>query len=113
MIVLGSGLAGLTVALELADSHDVIVLSKRSLQESATSWAQGGIVGVIDELDNIDSHVSDTVKAGAGLVDREVAQTIALHSTSAIEWLIDRGVPFTSDPDGPKGLHLVREGGHS
>lgn len=85
MIVLGSGLAGLTVALELADSHDVIVLSKRSLQESATSWAQGGIVGVIDELDNIDSHVSDTVKAGAGLVDREVAQTIALHSTSAIE----------------------------
>ncbi|MGA1471106.1 MAG: L-aspartate oxidase [Burkholderiaceae bacterium] len=113
VIVLGSGLAGLTVALELADSHDVIVLSKRSLQESATSWAQGGIVGVIDELDNIDSHVSDTVKAGAGLVDREVAQTIALHSTSAIEWLIDRGVPFTSDPDGPKGLHLVREGGHS
>ncbi|MGA0808309.1 MAG: L-aspartate oxidase [Burkholderiaceae bacterium] len=113
VIVLGSGLAGLTVALELADSHDVIVLSKRSLQESATSWAQGGIVGVIDELDNIDSHVSDTVEAGAGLVDREVAQTIALHSTSAIEWLIDRGVPFTSDPDGPKGLHLVREGGHS
>jgi L-aspartate oxidase len=113
VIVLGSGLAGLTVALELADSHDVVVLSKRSLQESATSWAQGGIVGVIDELDNIDSHVSDTMKAGAGLVDRGVAQDIALHSMSAIEWLLDRGVPFTPDPDGPRGLHLVREGGHS
>ena len=70
VIVLGSGLAGLTVALELADTHDVVVLSKRSLQESATSWAQGGIVGVIDELDNIDSHVSDTVTAGARLSAR-------------------------------------------
>ena len=113
VVILGSGLAGLTVALELADAHKVVVLSKRSLGESATSWAQGGIVGVIDELDNIDSHVADTLDAGAGLVDEAVARQMACHSSSAIEWLIDKGVLFTADPEGPKGLHLVREGGHS
>lgn len=113
VIVVGSGLAGLTVALELAKTHRVVVLAKRSLQESATAWAQGGIVGVIDELDNIQAHVADTLEAGAGLVDEAVAREIANHSADAIQWLIDQHVPFTEDPQGPKGLHLVREGGHS
>ncbi len=113
VVILGSGLAGLTVALELADAYKVVVLSKRSLGESATAWAQGGIVGVIDELDNIDSHVADTLDAGAGLVDEAVTRQIARHSSSALEWLMNKGVSFTADSEGPKGLHLVREGGHS
>lgn len=113
MVIVGSGLAGLTVALELAPAHRVMVLAKRSLEESATAWAQGGIVGVIDELDNIDAHVADTLEAGAGLVTESVARDIANHSPDAIQWLIDQQVPFTEDPQGPKGLHLVREGGHS
>ena len=113
VIIVGSGLAGLTVALEIAATHRVVVLAKRSLNESATAWAQGGIVGVIDELDNIEAHVADTLEAGAGLVAESVAREIANHSADAIQWLIDQQVPFTEDPQGPKGLHLVREGGHS
>ncbi|MGA1553863.1 MAG: FAD-dependent oxidoreductase, partial [Burkholderiaceae bacterium] len=113
VVVVGSGLAGLTVAIELASTHRVVVLAKRSLGESATAWAQGGIVGVIDELDNIEAHVADTLEAGAGLVTESVAREIANHSADAIQWLIDRQVPFTEDPQGPKGLHLVQEGGHS
>jgi L-aspartate oxidase len=70
-------------------------------------------VGVIDESDDIESHVHDTLVAGAGLVVEPVARHIAEQSAAAIHWLIDQGVPFTADPQGPEGLHLVKEGGHS
>jgi len=113
LVIIGSGLAGLTVALEVADHLPVIVLAKRSLSESATAWAQGGIVGVIDEDDDIEAHVADTLDAGAGLVVEPVARHIAEHSAQAIHWLIEQGVSFTPDPTGPEGLHLVKEGGHS
>ncbi|QWD79354.1 L-aspartate oxidase [Polynucleobacter sp. MWH-Spelu-300-X4] len=113
VIVIGAGLAGLTVALELAESRQVIVMAKRGLSESATAWAQGGIVGVLDEKDSVDAHVKDTVEAGAGLVVESTARFIAERSADAIDWLIEQGVPFTTDPAGPKGLHLTREGGHS
>lgn len=113
IVVIGAGLAGLTVALELAETRQVIIMAKRGLSESATAWAQGGIVGVIDEKDSIDAHVRDTVDAGAGLVVEATAKYIAERSASAIDWLVDQGVPFTTDPTGPKGLHLTREGGHS
>ena len=113
IVVIGAGLAGLTVALELAETRQVIIMAKRGLSESATAWAQGGIVGVIDEKDSIDAHVRDTVDAGAGLVVEATARYIAERSASAIDWLVDQGVPFTTDPTGPKGLHLTREGGHS
>ncbi|MBU3542854.1 MAG: L-aspartate oxidase [Burkholderiaceae bacterium] len=113
IVVIGAGLAGLTVALELAEKHTVILLAKRHLEESATAWAQGGIVGVIDEQDSVDAHVKDTVEAGAGLVVESTARYIAEQSSLAIDWLIEQGVPFTPDPEGPKGLHLTREGGHS
>jgi len=66
ILVIGAGLAGLTVALHLAEQHRVIVMAKRTLGEGATAWAQGGIVGVLDEQDSIEAHVADTVKAGAG-----------------------------------------------
>ena len=104
VIIVGSGLAGLTVALEIAATHRVVVLAKRSLNESATAWAQGGIVGVIDELDNIEAHVADTLEAGAGLVAESVAREIANHSADAIQWLIDQQVFFTGDPQGPRAF---------
>lgn len=113
VVIVGAGLAGLTVALHLAPTRRVIVLAKRELHEGATAWAQGGIVGVLGDDDSIESHVRDTQEAGAGLVDEQTAQFIARHSAEAVEWLVERGVPFSPDPAGPLGLHLTREGGHA
>lgn len=113
VVIIGAGLAGLTVALQLADHRPVVVLAKRARSDSATAWAQGGIVGVLDPADSIQAHVKDTIEAGAGLVVESTAHWIAEQSPKAIEWLIAMGVPFTRDPGGPKGLHLTREGGHS
>jgi L-aspartate oxidase len=113
VVIIGAGLAGLTVALHLADERPVILLAKRNLDEAATAWAQGGIVGVLGSDDSIESHVRDTQDAGAGLVDENTARFIAEHSARAVEWLVERGVPFSPDPEGPLGLHLTREGGHA
>ena len=113
VVVIGAGLAGLTVALQLAETRPVVVLAKRGLTEGATAWAQGGIVGVLGADDSIESHVRDTQDAGAGLVDEHTARFIATHSASAVEWLVQCGVPFSGDPEGPLGLHLTREGGHA
>jgi len=113
VVVVGAGLAGLVVALNIADTRPVIVLAKRGLGEGATAWAQGGIVGVLGQDDSIESHVRDTQEAGAGLVDENTARFIAERSAAAIAWLVDAGVPFSVDPEGPLGLHLTREGGHA
>jgi L-aspartate oxidase len=113
VVVIGAGLGGLTVALQLADQRPVVVLAKRSLTESATAWAQGGIVGVLGSDDSVESHVRDTQEAGAGIVDENTARYIAEHSAQAVQWLVDAGVHFSEDPDGPLGLHLTREGGHA
>ncbi|MDP1649183.1 MAG: L-aspartate oxidase [Rubrivivax sp.] len=113
VVVVGAGLGGLATALLLADRVPVIVLAKRQLDESATAWAQGGIVGVLGSDDSIASHVHDTQDAGAGLVDERAARFIAENSASAVQWLVDAGVPFSGDPSGPLGLHLTREGGHA
>jgi L-aspartate oxidase len=113
VVIVGAGLAGLTVALHLAKTQPVIVLAKRELNEGATAWAQGGIVGVLGSDDSIESHVRDTQDAGAGLVEEHTARYIAQNSAEAVEWLVERGVPFSPDPEGPLGLHLTREGGHA
>ncbi|MBO9688550.1 MAG: L-aspartate oxidase [Mitsuaria chitosanitabida] len=113
VVIVGAGLAGLTVALHLAEQAPVIVLAKRELHEAATAWAQGGIVGVLGSDDSIDSHVRDTQDAGAGLVDEITARFIAERSADAVGWLVEQGVPFTPDEQGPLGLHLTREGGHA
>ena len=113
VVIVGAGLAGLTVALHLAETQAVVVLAKRNLEEAATAWAQGGIVGVLGSDDSIDSHVKDTQDAGAGLVDERTAEFIARNSAQAVEWLVNCGVPFSPDPEGPLGLHLTREGGHA
>lgn len=112
VVVVGAGLAGLCIALHLADTRRVVVLAKRGLNEAATAWAQGGIVGVLGSDDSVAEHVHDTQEAGAGLVDEAAARFISERSASAVEWLVDQGVPFTGDADGPLGLHLTREGGH-
>ena len=113
VVVVGAGLAGLAVALRVAEQRPVVVLAKRQLDEGATAWAQGGIVGVLGDDDSVESHVRDTQDAGAGLVDEHTARFIAERSALAVEWLVAQGVPFSADPGGPLGLHLTREGGHA
>ena len=113
VVIVGAGLAGLSVALRVAQDRPVVVLAKRELDEGATAWAQGGIVGVLGDDDSVDSHVRDTQDAGAGLVDEHTARFIAERSAAAVEWLVAQGVPFSADPSGPLGLHLTREGGHA
>jgi L-aspartate oxidase len=112
VVIVGAGLAGLCTALHLADQRRVIVLAKRRLQEGATAWAQGGIVGVLGLDDSVNAHVHDTQQAGAGLVDESAARFVSQNSAAAVEWLVQQGVPFTDDAAGPLGLHLTREGGH-
>lgn len=111
--IVGSGLAGLTVALQLADTHRVVILSKRSMTQGASDWAQGGIAAVLDSGDSHDEHTLDTLVAGAGLCDEGATRFIVEHGREAIQWLIDRGVPFTKDEQAELGFHLTREGGHS
>ncbi|WP_019450663.1 L-aspartate oxidase [Cupriavidus sp. BIS7] len=111
--IVGSGLAGLTVALQLADTHRVVILSKQAMTTGASDWAQGGIAAVLDSGDSHDEHTQDTLVAGAGLCDEEATRFIVEHGREAIQWLIDRGVPFTRDDQAELGFHLTREGGHS
>lgn len=113
VVIVGSGLAGLTVALNLAETRRVAVVAKRSMTEGASDWAQGGIAAVLDSADSIDNHVRDTLVAGGGLCDEAATRFIVEHGRGAIEWLIAQGVPFTRDDAAELGFHLTREGGHS
>jgi L-aspartate oxidase len=110
VLVLGSGLAGQTVALRLADRCRVALVTKRGIEDSATAWAQGGIAAVLDDTDSIEAHIQDTFTAGAGLCDPAATRFVVEHGRQAIDWLIEQGVPFTR---GETGYHLTREGGHS
>lgn len=111
--IIGSGLAGLSVALHIARTRKVAVISKRSLLDGASNWAQGGIAAVLDSGDSPSQHISDTLVAGAALCDEAATRFIVEHGREAIEWLIEQGVPFTRDPNAELGFHLTREGGHS
>jgi len=118
VLVIGSGAAGLTLALTLPDNLSIAVLSKGELTNGSTYWAQGGVAAVLDHGDTIDSHVNDTLDAGAGLCREDAVRFTVEHSREAIEWLIEQGVPFTRDDehdreDGGFEFHLTREGGHS
>jgi L-aspartate oxidase len=110
VIVIGSGLAGQSLALRLADTHRVALITKRLIDDSATNYAQGGIAAVLDDADSIESHIQDTFTAGAGLCDPAATRYVVEHGREAIDWLIAQGVPFTRDA---AGYHLTREGGHS
>jgi L-aspartate oxidase len=111
--IVGSGLAGLSVALHLAQTRKVAIISKRELLDGASNWAQGGIAAVLDSGDSHDQHIGDTLVAGAGLCDEAATRFIVEHGREAIEWLIEQGVPFTRDETAELGFHLTREGGHS
>ncbi|MBL4613360.1 MAG: L-aspartate oxidase [Magnetovibrio sp.] len=115
VLIVGSGASGLNLALELADFARVGVITKSELHESNTYYAQGGIAAVLDEHDSVQSHVNDTLDAGAGLCDEDVVRFIVEHGREAIDKLAAYGVEFTTQKDGNGDLeyHLTREGGHS
>ena len=118
ILVIGSGAAGLTLALSLAAKAKVILVSKGPLFEGSTYYAQGGIASVFDESDTIESHVADTLIAGAGLCDETTVTFTATNAKSSMQWLIENGVAFDKDENfqGEKAdapYHLTREGGHS
>ena len=113
VLVIGSGAAGLTAALELAQERRVLVLAKGGLAGGSTAWAQGGIAAVLDEGDTFEHHVRDTMVAGAGLNDRETVEFVVERAPASIDRLCELGVPFNREKLEGEGLHLTREGGHS
>ena len=112
-LIIGSGLAGLSLALKLADKQKVAIITKKSLLDGASAWAQGGIAAVLSPDDSLEEHIRDTSIAGAGLCDPKTTRFVIEHGAKAIDWLISQGVPFTRDAGSDSGYHLTREGGHS
>lgn len=115
VLIIGTGAAGLSLALSLANYCRIILLSKSDANEGSTRYAQGGIAAVFDARDSIESHVQDTLEAGAHLCDEKVVRYTAENAKSAMQWLIQHGVPFDQEKakDGESRYHLTREGGHS
>ncbi|QYJ07546.1 L-aspartate oxidase [Qipengyuania flava] len=110
VLVIGSGAAGLTAALALAETKKVLVLAKGRLDSGSTAWAQGGIAAVLDAGDTFENHIRDTMVAGAGLNDLETVEFVIERAPASIDRLCELGVPFNRDEG---DLHLTREGGHS
>lgn len=121
VLIIGGGAAGLTLALRLADSARVTVLSKGGLREGATFYAQGGIAAALDPEDSFAAHAADTMAAGAGLCRRPVVEHVVANGPAAVAWLLEQGAPFSrgpapagaADASGLASLRLAREGGHS
>ncbi|MBY8822554.1 L-aspartate oxidase [Sphingomonas colocasiae] len=110
VLVIGSGAAGLTAALNLAQRFKVAVIAKGALSDGSTAWAQGGIAAVLEPGDTFESHIEDTMVAGAGLNNRATVEFVVENAPAAIERLAAIGVPFNTEAG---ALHLTREGGHS
>ncbi len=116
VLIIGSGAAGLGLALDLPSETKVAIISKSQLEEGSTFYAQGGIAAVLDETDTIDSHIEDTVNSGAGLCDVDAVRSIVESGRKSIEKLIDYGVEFSRDKSTETGkftYHLTQEGGHT
>ena len=115
VLVIGSGAAGLSLALRLANNGPVAIISKGAISEGCTYYAQGGISAVLGEEDSYQAHINDTINAGAGLCNPDSVRFTIEHGPENIQWLEQLGVPFTKEttPDGTRILHLTREGGHS
>ncbi|WP_290786462.1 L-aspartate oxidase [Halomonas sp.] len=114
VLIIGGGVAGLVLALEIADRRRVTLLRPASDDLGASRWAQGGIAAVLSPGDDFDAHVADTQVAGDGLCDEAAVRFTVENGPAAIEWLLSLGVPFTPDPSPDAGYpyHLTREGGH-
>ncbi len=112
VLIIGSGAAGLTLALHLASTAKVAVLSKNTIKEGSTRLAQGGIAAVLDNADSIEAHVNDTLEAGAGLCHEDAVRFTVENGKAAIQWLVQQGVSFTKESDSGDH-HLTKEGGHS
>jgi L-aspartate oxidase len=115
VLIIGSGAAGLSLALRLPDTLRIAILAKSRLEESSTLYAQGGISAVTDPSDTFESHIQDTLNAGAGLNHPDAVRFTIENAPEAIQWLVDLGVPFTrhGNSNAPEAFHLTREGGHS
>lgn len=112
ILIIGGGAAGLSLALRLADTHHISLISKGILREGSTLYAQGGVAAVLDPNDSIESHVQDTLTAGANLCDEDIVRFTVEHGSENITWLIEQGIKFTRTSNN-KEYHLTREGGHS
>jgi len=112
VVIIGSGLAGLSTALKLADKKKIAIISKRQLIDSSSHWAQGGIASTASNEDSVDQHVADTLISGADLCDEKVVRFVSENSPAAIQWLANAGVDFTKQPKN-NALHFTQEGGHT
>jgi L-aspartate oxidase len=110
VLIVGSGLAGLSAALLLSSEKRVAVITKRAVNEGSSGWAQGGIAAVWNKDDSFEAHIDDTLVAGAGLCDLAATRFVVENAPKAIAWLQTMGVPFSEEAG---QLHLTREGGHS
>lgn len=115
ILIIGSGIAGLSLALKLAEHYQVTVLAKSLVNEGSSQYAQGGIAAVLDPFDSVEAHVQDTLVAGAGLCDEPAVRFVAEHAHQAIQELIQMGVPFSPalQDNSHFPFHLTQEGGHS
>lgn len=110
VVIIGSGLAGMSAALSIDPTCNIALISKGNLISGSSDYAQGGISAVMDEEDNFDNHVNDTYVAGAELGELEAIKYIITNAPHSINWLAEQGVPFNTEHG---ALHLTREGGHS
>lgn len=111
VIIVGSGGAGLSLALSLPDHFNIAVLAKSTLTDASTFYAQGGVAAVLDEMDSIKQHIDDTMIAGAQLCEMEAVKQTVEGGKPSVDFLLKHGVQFTLDEQ--EQLHLTREGGHS
>jgi L-aspartate oxidase len=113
VLIIGSGSAGLTLALHLDSKIQIAILSKRALEEGASLYAQGGISVALDKSDSTESHIEDTVRVGADLCHEKAVRLTVEQARGAINWLISQGIAFTRDRGEELRYHLTQEGGHS
>ena len=113
VVIIGSGLAGMSCALTLGEQYKIALISKGGLVSGSSDLAQGGIAAVMDSDDNFDNHIRDTFIAGAELGEVDAIRHIITNAPASIEWLMTQGVKFTMEDDDANQLHLTREGGHS
>ncbi|MFI9459371.1 L-aspartate oxidase [Acinetobacter sp. NPDC052428] len=111
VIIVGSGGAGLSLALSLPDHFNIAVLAKSTLTDASTFYAQGGVAAVLDEMDSIEQHIDDTMIAGAQLCEMDAVKQTVEGGKPSVDFLLKHGVQFTLDEQ--EQLHLTREGGHS